>query len=82
MSHYFGGRSYLVVLDWEQDESFLVLDEERFFLFVLFVFLVLDLFEGFLSGDEGGVFFSSACTREFLLESRDREVSFTADRHI
>lgn len=71
-----------MILDREQDESFLVLDEERLFYFVLFHFLLLDFDDVFLSGDDGGVFLSSAGTREFLLETRDREVSFIADCHI
>ena len=73
-----------MVLDGEQDESFLVLDEERFFHFVIFVGLFLDLVvdDMFFPGEDGGVIFlSSAGTREFLLESRDGEVSFGTDVH-
>jgi hypothetical protein len=79
----FRGAGYLVVLDWEQDESFLVLDEERFFHFVIFLGLFLDLVDDmFFPGEDGGVvFLSSAGTREFLLESRDGEVSFGTDVH-
>ena len=74
-----------MVLDGEQDESFLVLDEERlFFLLPLGMFLVLlsRVFDDvFLPNGNGRVFLSSTCTREFLLEARDRVSVVFAEVH-
>jgi len=67
-----------VILDGEQDESFLVLHEKRLFFHFFLLGLVLELF---FSDENGGVFVLSACTREFLLETRDREVSLGTDVH-
>jgi len=74
-----------MILDREQDEAFLVLDEERFL--VLFKFSVfLLLFAGFfgdmsLSNNCSGVFFSLRCAHEFLLEVRDGIISTLIDTH-
>jgi hypothetical protein len=75
----------LMILDGEQDKSFLVLDEERFlFLFDFGVLLVLlsRFIDGvLLAGRDGGVLFPSSSACELLFEARDRVVVF-ADVHL
>src|SRR5579862_2831580 len=74
---------YLVVLDREQDESFLVLNKERFlFLFWLSGLLLFGFLDhGLLARREGGVLLSTSGACEFLLKTCDREVCFTAEAH-
>ena len=74
-----------MILDGKQDESFLVFYEEWFFLFFQ-LHMLLDLLGGFiddmfLANDSGGVLFSSTCTGEVLLHSRDREIAVLAEVH-
>jgi hypothetical protein len=74
-----------MILDGEQDEAFLVFDEERFFL--LFDLCMLLLLLGrvfddvFLADEDGGVFLSSAGARKLFLHKRDRVVCFCAEIH-
>lgn len=74
-----------MIFDGKQDETFLVLEQQRFLLIldfdVLLVLLRGILDSMFLADDDGGVFLSLARTREVLLENRDGEVSFRADVH-
>ena len=72
-----------MILDGKQDKSFLVFYEEWFSLF-LQLCMFFDLFRGFvddvfLANDSGGVLFSSTCTGEILLHSRDREIGVLAE---
>ena len=73
-----------MILDGKQDETFLILYEQR-----LFVFLWLCLFfvelrglidDVFLTGDSG-ILLAATGTREVFLESRDREAAFFIESH-
>ena len=74
-----------MVLDGEQDKSFLVLYEERLLFllqFGMFLVLLSSIFDDvFLASRDNGVFLSSARVREFLLEARDRVTVVFAEVH-
>ena len=73
-----------MILDGEQDETFLVFDEERLFLLLnlRMLLLLLGVVDNVLLADkDGGVFFSSAGTSKIFLHKRDGAVRLFAEIH-